>query len=252
MTGTSPKTTGPIRLSLIIPAYNEAGRIEKTLRLVLRYLDDADYSAEVIVVDDGSTDATAGVIRAFRTAYTTPLRLHQLPKNKGKGAAVKAGMLEVAYGEVRVFFDADASTPIEELEKIWEPLASGAQVVIGSRSLPDSQVEIHQAKYRETMGRTYNRILRVLGLTSFIDTQCGFKAFTAEATELLFRRQTLDGFSFDVELLYIATKHGLPITEIPVVWRNNEASRVNPVTDSFHMFWDLLRIKYRNWNHVYD
>ena len=240
------------RLSLIIPAYNEAGRIEKTLRHALRYLDDQDYDAELIVVDDGSTDATAGVIRAFRTAYTTPLRLHQLPKNKGKGAAVKAGMIQMAKGEIRVFFDADESTPIEELAKLWPVIDGGAEVVIGSRSLPDSQVEIRQAKYRESMGRIFNRMLRLLKLSDFIDTQCGFKAFTAAAAHQIFSRQTLDGFSFDVEILYIAQKRGLKIDEIPVVWRNNEASRVNPLTDSTRMFFDLLRIKVRDWKHVYD
>lgn len=252
MAATPQKKAESPKLSLIIPAYNEAGRIEKTLRHTLRYLDDQDYDSELIVVDDGSTDATAGVIRAFRTAYTTPLRLHQLPTNKGKGAAVKAGMLEVAKGQVRVFFDADESTPIEEIKKLWAPLEAGASVVIGSRSLPDSQVEVRQASYRENMGRTFNRILRLLKLSSYVDTQCGFKAFTAAAAEQTFSRQTLNGFSFDVEVLYIAQKHGFHIAEIPVVWRNNEASRVNPLTDSPRMFFDLLRIKFRDWNHVYD
>jgi len=245
------KSTTP-RLSLIIPAFNEAGRIEKTLRHVLRYFDDQEYDAEVIVVDDGSTDATAGVIRAFRTAYKTPLHLHQLPQNQGKGAAVKAGMLNAAKGDFRLFFDADESTPIEEVEKLWPALESGTSVVIGSRSLPESQVEVHQAAYREGMGRIFNRILRLLGLTTYIDTQCGFKAFSASAAEIIFSRQTLDGFSFDVEVLHIARKHNLTIAEVPVVWRNNDASKVNPLTDSIRMFYDLFAIKYRDWNHVYD
>ncbi len=252
MTTTAPKNTTPPRLSLVIPAYNEAGRIERTLRHVLQYFDAQPYSAEVIVVDDGSTDATAGIIRAFHTPYRTPVHLHQLSENRGKGAAVKAGMLEVAQGEFRIFFDADGSTPIEEVEKLWPLLDSGVDVVLASRSLPDSQVEVHQAKYREAMGRVFNRILHILKLTSFIDTQCGFKAFSATATEQLFRRQTLDGFSFDVELLHIAEKLELRIEEIPVRWRNSRASRVNPVTDSMRMFWDLLVIRYRDWKHVYD
>jgi len=240
------------RLSLIIPAYNEAGRIEKTLRHVLQYFDGQDYNAEVVVVDDGSTDATSGVIRAFRTAYRTPVRLHAFPVNRGKGAAVRAGMLEVAHGEYRLFFDADESTPIQEVEKLWPLLEGGTPIVIGSRALPDSQVEVHQARYRESLGRIFNRIIRLFGLTAFVDTQCGFKVFSAEAAGEVFSRQTLEGFSFDVEILYIAAKHNIAIAEVPVRWRNNEASRVNPVTDSIRMFRDLLVIKYQDWKRRYD
>lgn len=245
-------TTSPPKLSLVIPAYNEAGRIERTLRHVLQYFDEQPYEAEVVVVDDGSRDATAGVIRAFHTAYRTPVRLHQLAHNRGKGAAVRAGMLEVARGANRLFFDADESTPIGEVEKLWPRLNDGADIVIGSRSLPESEVEVHQAKYREAMGRTFNRILRLLGLTHFVDTQCGFKIFTAEAAQTVFARQTLEGFSFDVEILCIAQKHGLRIDEVPVRWLNHDASRVNPVTDSIRMFVDLLVIKYQDWKKVYD
>jgi len=246
-----PKTSDTPKLSLIIPAYNEAGRIESTLRHALQYFDEQDYAAEIVVVDDGSTDATTGVIRAFHTAYTTPVKLHSLPENRGKGAAVKVGMLDVARGDYRLFFDADASTPIEEVGKLWSLLESGADIVIGSRSLPESEIELHQAKYRESMGRVFNHILRILKLTPFIDTQCGFKVFSAAAAKDIFSRQTLDGFSFDVEVLHIAQKHGYQIAEVPVRWRNNEASKVNPITDSFRMFCDLLRIKYREWNHAY-
>lgn len=252
MSSETPKTSATPRLSLIIPAYNEAGRIEKTLRHVLQYFDTQDYSAEVVVVDDGSTDATTGVIRAFHAAYKTPIRLHTLPENQGKGAAVKTGMLTVARGEYRLFFDADESTPIQEVEKIWPLLDDGIDIVIGSRSLPESQVEVHQARYRETMGRTFNRMLRLLRLTPYVDTQCGFKVFTAAAAKQVFSRQTLHGFSFDVEVLFIAAKRGLRIAEVPVRWRNNEASRVNPITDSLRMFRDCLVILYHVWTRDYD
>lgn len=246
----APNDTLP-RLSLVIPAYNEAMRIESTLVHVLRYLEGQSYRSEVIVVDDGSTDATFGVVRNMRTPNRTPLRVHQMKENRGKGAAVKAGMLDVARGEYRLFYDADASTPIEEVEKIWRQFEAGAAVVIGSRSLPDSRVEVHQAPYREFMGRTFNRILHVMRLSTLVDTQCGFKAFTAEATNLVFPRQTVDGFSFDVELLYIAGKHGLAVREVPVRWINSPASRVNPVSDSFRMLYDLILINYRNWQQRY-
>ena len=241
----------PPRLSLVIPAYNEAMRIESTLVHVLRYLENQPYASEVIVVDDGSRDATFGVVRNMRTPNRTPLRVHQLPENRGKGAAVKKGMLDLARGEYRVFYDADASTPIEELEKIWPLFEAGANIVIGSRSLPDSQVEVHQAPYREFMGRTFNHILKLLRLTEFADTQCGFKAFTAAAAGAVFPRQTLDRFSFDVEILYIAGRDGLAIRELPVRWINSPASRVNPFSDSPRMFWDLILIHYRNWQGRY-
>ena len=239
------------RLSLVIPAYNEAMRIESTLVHVLRYLEEQPYASEIIVVDDGSRDATFGVVRNMRTPNRTPVRLHQLPENRGKGAAVKAGMLEKATGAFRVFYDADASTPIEELEKVWPMFDAGADIVIGSRSLPESRVEVHQAPYREFMGRTFNRILKLLRLTAFVDTQCGFKAFTAQAAEAVFSRQTLDGFSFDVEILFVADRNGLAIREVPVRWLNSPASRVNPVRDSLRMFWDLILIHYRNWQGQY-
>ena len=241
----------PPRLSIVIPAYNEATRIESTLVHVLRYLELQDYPSEIIIVDDGSTDATFGIVRNMRTPNRTPIRVHQLKTNQGKGAAVKAGMTTLARGAYRLFYDADASTPIEEVDQIWAAFESGADIVIGSRSLPESRVEVHQAPYREFMGRTFNRILKALRLSGFIDTQCGFKAFTTAATECVFSRQTVDRFSFDVELLFIAEKHGLAVREIPVRWINSRASRVNPVRDSARMFWDLLLIQYRNWQGRY-
>lgn len=243
---------GPVPcLSVVIPAFNEAMRIEGTLVHVLRYLEEQSYTSEVIVVDDGSTDATFGVIRNMRTPNRTPIRLHQFSENRGKGAAVKAGMLELARGEYRLFYDADASTPIEELEQVWAHLEAGADAVIGSRSLPESRVEVHQPPYREFMGRTFNRFLHWMRLSTFVDTQCGFKVFTAEATRTVFSRQTLDGFSFDVELLYIAGKHGVTVREIPVRWINSPTSRVKPVRDSLRMFWGLILIHCRNWRGQY-
>lgn len=245
-TSVHAKTDVPPHLSIVIPAYNEASRIESTLVHVLRYLEQQDYLSEIIIVDDGSQDATYGVVRNMRTPNRTPIRLHQFKANRGKGAAVKFGMGELASGEYRLFYDADASTPIEEVDRIWAEFDAGADIVIGSRSLPESNVEVRQAWYREFMGRTYNRILKALSLTDFVDTQCGFKAFTAASANCVFTRQTVNRFSFDVELLYIAAKHGLNIRELPVRWINSRASRVSPVRDSARMFWDLILIHYRN------
>ena len=250
-TSVHTKSEMPPRLSIVIPAYNEASRIESTLVHVLRYLERQDYPSEIIVVDDGSTDATFGVVRNMRTPNRTPIRILQLKANQGKGAAVKAGMEGMARGAYRLFYDADASTPIEEVDRIWAEFEAGADIVIGSRSLPASHVEVRQAPYREFMGRTYNRLLKALRLTRFVDTQCGFKAFTADAAACLFPRQTVSRFSFDVELLFIAGKHGLSIREVPVRWINSRASRVNPVRDSARMFVDLFLIHYRGWQGRY-
>lgn len=237
-----------LQLSLVIPAYNEAGRIGDTLAHVQAYLDAQPYASEIIVVDDGSDDATQAVVREYATDRT---RIVPLPHNQGKGAAVREGLWREACGNYRVFFDADASTPIEELEKLWPCFDAGADVVIGSRALPEAEVEIHQAWYREKMGRINNTILRCIGLTRLRDTQCGFKGFTAAACGTIFPRQTIDRFSFDVELLVIAARQGLRIDEVPVVWRNAPHTSVNPLTDSARMLWDVLLIRLRDWGGRY-
>jgi dolichyl-phosphate beta-glucosyltransferase len=227
-----------VRLSLIIPAYNEAGRIGNTLRQSLDYFARQDYQFEIVVVDDGSHDGTADLVRReFQNA-----RLISYTPNRGKGYAVKQGMLQ-AQGRYRLFYDADGSTPISEVDKLWGPFAEGADVVIGSRSSPGSQVELHQRPLREFMGRTFNRLTHALLGERFIDTQCGFKAFTAESTTRIFPRQTLDRFCFDAELLYIARAQNLRITEIPVRWINSPNSRVTLVADSARMLKDLFKIR---------
>ncbi len=227
-----------MHLSLVIPAYNEALRIGTTLEQARGYLARQDYDSEIIVVDDGSRDDTAAVVGAF-----DGVKLARLDNNLGKGAAVRRGMLQEATGDYRFYYDADASTPIEEVEACWPRFADGADIVIGSRAHTASRIEIRQAWYREHMGRVYNVILRGMGLSPFLDTQCGFKGFTARAAATCFPRQMLDGFSFDAELLYIASMHGLRVDEIPVRWLNSPKSRVNPLTDSTRMFLDLLRVR---------
>jgi dolichyl-phosphate beta-glucosyltransferase len=232
-------------LSLIIPAYNEAQRIGETLRHVAEYLAARPYASEVIVVDDGSADGTFQVVEAYLESQTPRVLLRRLAENQGKGAAVRIGMLELASGEYRFFYDADGSTPIEELDKCWPQFEAGADVVIGSRALPESDVQVHQVWYREQMGRMFNVLLRLFALTRFHDTQCGFKGFTAAAAAAVFSRMRVHRFSFDAEILLIAQFHGFRVSEIPVRWRNSPLSRVHPIHDSARMFLDLVGMRIR-------
>lgn len=241
-----------MHVSLIIPAYNEAERIGNTLEVAARWLSRQEYPAEIIVVDDGSRDNTAAIVRDCEPHMPVPLILDSMPENQGKGAAVHTGMLRLARGAYRFFYDADASTPIEEVARCMPLFEAGADIVIGSRALPDSVIEERQVWYREFMGRCFNRIEHLLRLTRFKDTQCGFKGFSAQAAEYCFSRQTVFRFSFDVEILYIAEKHGLRVQEIPVHWINCPKSRVNPITDAGRMFLDLLRIRVNDLAGRYD
>lgn len=236
-----------MHLSIVIPAFNEEPRIEETLQQVTDYLSSQTYDAEIIVVDDGSTDGTVSVVQTI----FPKVRIVSYDQNRGKGYAVKEGML-AATGDYRLFYDADGSTPIEESEKLWPLFEAGADVVIGSRSLPESDVQRHQPWYREKMGRVFNLILKLLALTHFPDTQCGFKAFTSEATATLFTAQTIEHFSFDAELLYIAQRKGLRVEQIPVQWINCPHTRVSAMTDSFCMFLDIVVIRLNAWRGKYS
>ena len=227
-----------VHLSLVIPAYNEVARIGGTLHLVEPYLARQSYTSEIIGVDDGSGDDTAELVK---TLYPS-VRVIQYQPNRGKGHAVRTGM-QAASGAYKVFFDADGSTPIEELDKLWPRFDDGADIVIGSRSLPDSDVRVHQHLIRENMGRIFNRFVQFLLGLNFVDTQCGFKGFTRASADLVFARQTCRRFSFDTEILYIARKHGLRIDETAVCWYNSPYSRVNIVTDSARMLRDLIKIR---------
>lgn len=227
-----------MHLSIVIPAFNEEPRIGDTLRLANAYLSKQGYDAEIIVVDDGSTDRTAFVVQ---TLYPD-VRVISYAQNRGKGYAVKTGMLAAA-GDYRIFMDADGSTPISDIELFWPRFDDGADIVIGSRSLPQSQVIVRQHPFRENMGRMFNVLVKLLLIPGFIDTQCGFKGFTARSAQVVLSRQRLDGFSFDTELLYIAQRHGLRIDEVPVLWCNSPHSRVRMFADSARMFWDLFRIR---------
>jgi dolichyl-phosphate beta-glucosyltransferase len=230
-----------LELSVVIPAYNEQARITLTLTRTLDYLAARHPASEVIVVDDGSRDETAAMVEEM--AEREPrLVLHRLPRNMGKGAAVRLGML-AAKGKHVLFMDADLATPIEEVDKLLRYARQGADVVIGSRGLRESDIRARQPFPRELMGRTFNMIVRSLLLGGFRDTQCGFKLFANEVGQELFSRQTLDGFAFDVEVLLLAKELGYDVREVPVVWYHAPNSKVSPVTDASRMFADLVKLR---------
>ena len=230
-----------MRLSVVVPAYNEADRIEPTLERVAAHLARQPHwwPAEVVVVDDGSADRTARVVAAVPGSDHVALRCLSHPRNRGKGAAVRTGFADAA-GDWLLLCDADLATPIEELERLRE--AAGRGIAIGSRAVDRSRIERRQPWYRDLMGRTFNLAVRVLAVPGVGDTQCGFKLFPGDLGRRLAAVQRLDGFAFDVELLALCRAWGVPIREVPVRWRHVEASRVRPVAHSADMLADLLRI----------
>ncbi|PYQ04057.1 MAG: glycosyl transferase family 2 [Acidobacteria bacterium] len=230
-------------LSVIVPALNEEDRLPRTLERIASHLTRRGRDYEVLVVDDGSRDRTAA--RA-ESAGATVLRNET---NRGKGFAVRRGML-AARGARRLMTDADLSTPIEELDRLCARMDEGHDVVVGSRALPGSRIEVRQPWYRENSGRLFNVFVRALAVPGVMDTQCGFKLFSAAAARDVFSAARLDGFSFDVEALFLARKKGYRIAEVPVVWRNDAASRVSLVRGVL-AFPDLLRIRANDWTGHY-
>lgn len=227
--------------SVIIPAYNEEKRLPQSLDSILSFLKKEPYESEIIISDDGSQDATVRLAQEKLKDF--PHQVLTVPQNRGKGHAVKQGML-AAKGRFRLFTDADLSTPIEEVRRFLVFLEKDFDVVIGSRALAESRVEIHQNALRETMGRVFNLCARLLSFRGIHDSQCGFKCFRQEAAETIFGLQKLDGFSFDSEIVYLAQKKRYRLLEAPVVWRNSEQTRVRLLSDPINMFLDLLRIRW--------
>jgi dolichyl-phosphate beta-glucosyltransferase len=240
-------------LSIIIPAYNEAVRLAKTLHIIVAYLRDSWPEAELIVVDDGSTDQTAALARET-FAYAAGLRTSVISykSNLGKGRAVRLGLL-AARGDVALFSDADLSTPITETPKLVDPIMSGeCDLTFGSRALDRNLIGVHQPWRREQGGRVFNMVVRLATGLPFWDTQCGFKAFRMEACRPLVEAATVDRFGFDVELIYLAYRAGLKLREIPVRWDHNEGSKVSVVSDSFRMVNEVGLIRQQARRGVYD
>lgn len=231
-------------LSVIIPAYNEEKRVLSTLSKICAYLSTKDFPYEIIVVDDGSTDNTLQMVKNFASSDNHIVILIN-EQNSGKGYSVRKGMLS-ARGEYVFFTDADLSTPIEEIEKCLPYLINGYDVVIGSRSMPGSDILVRQPWYREKMGKIFNFMVNMVLLKGIIDTQCGFKGFKREAVKTVFNRCKIDGFSFDVEALYLSRKYNFKIKEIPIRWENSPLSKVSPIKHSLQMFKDLIGIKIKD------
>jgi dolichyl-phosphate beta-glucosyltransferase len=234
-----------LTLSIVIPAYNEERRLPSTLDAVLAWLDhEARADVEVIVVDDGSRDNTAAIAEA-RACQDSRLRVLRNPVNHGKGYAVRHGML-AARGDWILFSDADLSAPIGELPKlILAAEKNGADIAIGSRGIDRSLIGVHQSLGRELSGIFFNRVMRLMTGLPFLDTQCGFKLYRRAAAQRVFPLQRLDGFSFDVEDLFIAKAIGLKTVEVPVKWNNVEGTKVS-LAQGVQSFLDLLRIRL-NW-----
>ena len=244
-----PGATGP-DLSIVIPAYNEEQRLPATLHRVQAHLEQADYSAEVIVVDDGSTDGTAGCVRA--QAKTFPgLRLVQNPGNCGKGYSVRHGVQQ-SRGWHILFSDADLSTPIEEADRLLALLEQDWDVVVGSRDLDLRLLKRPQPWLRRQAGQLFHRLVWLLFQLPIRDTQCGFKMFRRAVAFEVFGRQQIDRFGFDVEVLWWAHRLGYRCLETPVVWVNDESSRVSMLRDGPAMVMEMLKIRWLGWRHGYD
>ena len=237
-------------LSIVIPAYNEEARLPATLSRIAEYLRRQAYPREVIVVSDGSRDGTAEAVRRW-CPEGFPLEVIDRKDNRGKGYTVREGAAR-ARGAYILFSDADLSTPIEEVEKFFPFFREGYEVVIGSRSLQGSDILVRQPFYREVMGRIFNRLVRILAVPGLADTQCGFKCFSRPAAEEIFPRCRIDGFSFDVEILFLARKLGLPVREVPVRWLNAPGSSVSPLRDSILMLLDIFRVRAYSLGRVYS
>jgi dolichyl-phosphate beta-glucosyltransferase len=225
-------------ISVVVPAYNEARRLGRTLQRITAHLDRECPDYELLIVDDGSSDATSERARSLGGPRATVLR-HE--PNRGKGFAVRRGML-AARGRLRLMTDADLSTPIEELARLRAALGGDGGVAIGSRALPGSRIEVRQPAYRESVWRLFNLLVRVLALPGLRDTQCGFKLFSADAAQQAFGAARLDGFGFDVEALFLARKHGYSIVEVPVTWRNDAATHVT-LRRGLLAFVDVARVR---------
>jgi len=232
-----------LRWSVVIPAYNEAERLPPYLKEVVGYFDGRDEPYEVLVVDDGSVDDTAGVVRGVSEARPS-VQLVRFPRNRGKGHAVRAGMLR-ARGALRLMADADGATPIIEVNRLETAISAGADLVVGSRARPDSSVARQTRLHRRMAGFLFNLIARALGAGDVVDTQCGFKLLRGPAAQDLFGALTIDGFGFDVELLFLARQRGYRVAEVAVNWADQPGSKVRVLRHAPGMVCEILTARWR-------
>jgi dolichyl-phosphate beta-glucosyltransferase len=229
--------------SIVIPAYNEAARIAGALESVLGCIRSRGWFAEVVVVNDGSRDQTADIVREF-AAGAPEVRLLENPGNRGKGYSVRHGLLE-SFGEIVMFTDADLSAPIEEADGLFAALRDGADIAIGSRWLERTRQTIRQPLYRQFFGRCFNAVTRAIMGLPYADTQCGFKAFTRAAAQTVFQLETIERWGFDPEILFIARKRGFKVVEVPVSWAHDERTRISYLKDGIRMLQDIAIVR---WN----
>ncbi len=236
--------------SVVIPAYNESQRIGESLEQILAHLARENWVAEVIVVNDGSRDDTAEIVRQY-ARRNSAVRLVQNPGNCGKGYSVRHGMME-ARGDVLLFSDADLSSPIEEADKLFAAIDAGADVAIGSRWLQAELQSERQPLYRQVFGRMFNWLLRLFLGLRYKDTQCGFKAFSRRAAQAVFPRQRIERWAFDPELLFLARKFGLVTREVPVCWAHDDRSKIHPLKDGLKMFTEIVRVRWYDLTGKYE
>jgi len=262
-------------ITIVFPAYNEESRLPPTLERTVAFLAEQPYRSEIIVVENGSTDQTVAVVEQFIRQYTTMVTaararpsagqsgdltaapedhvvVRMLHSAKGKGAAVKLGMLEAA-GDYLIMSDADLSVPIEDLPKFLPPVLAenSFDIAIASREMPGS-IRHGEPEYRHLMGRIFNFLVRLIAVPRVQDTQCGFKCFTRDAAHFLFPLQQIDGWGFDVEILHIASRHGLTMVEVPVRWYYGQNSRVEPLRDTINMVNELVKVRWLGWRGHYE
>jgi dolichyl-phosphate beta-glucosyltransferase len=240
-------------LSVIIPAYNEEQRLSSSLSSIYKYAMGRMLPTEILVVDDASTDRTIEIVEQSKPSKGSAVRVQVLrnTKNLGKGASVRRGMLK-CKGKLALMTDADMSTPIEELEKLERVMSeTNCDIAIGSRAIEGSRVEVHQSRIREKSGELFNVVVRGISSLSFKDTQCGFKLFSMQKCRPVFAAQLLAGYSFDVEILYIADELGLEIREVPVIWRHAAGSKVRFFRDGSKMLTDLLKVRWHSYRGRY-
>jgi len=239
-----------VQYSIVIPAYNESARIGGTIEKILAFSARNGWGAEILIVNDGSRDDTAQIVRQY-AAGNPALRLIENPGNHGKGYSVRNGVLH-AQGQVILFSDADLSSPIEESTALFAALAEGADVAMGSRWLRRELQTQRQPLHRQLYGRIFNLLLRLILGLHYKDTQCGFKAFTRRAALTIFPLQKIERWGFDPEILYLARKFGFRVKEVPVRWAHREGTRLNPVRDGIRMFWEILKIRWFALGGKYD